>query len=79
MSTHNICFCGEIRYQHFSDEKSALSVAMPDVYEPCNIVKYTPVFPCKAAPWRAEAPVFVVASTLALPLLIRYEAMSVLG
>ena len=29
MSTHNICFRGEIRkYQHFSDEKSALSVAM---------------------------------------------------
>ena len=28
MSTHNICFCREIRYQHFSDEKSALSVAM---------------------------------------------------
>ena len=29
MSTHNICFHGEIRkYQHFSDEKSALSVAM---------------------------------------------------
>ena len=28
MSTHNICFCGEIRYQHFSDENSTLSVAM---------------------------------------------------
>ena len=29
MSTHNICFRGEIRkYQHFSDEKSVLSVAM---------------------------------------------------
>ena len=29
MSTHIICFCGEIRrYQHFLDEKSALSVAM---------------------------------------------------
>ena len=28
MSTHKICFCGEIRYQHFSDEKNALSVAM---------------------------------------------------
>ena len=29
MSTHNICFRGEIRkYQQFSDEKSALSVAM---------------------------------------------------
>ena len=30
MRTHNICFCGEIleNYQHFSDEKSVLSVAM---------------------------------------------------
>ena len=29
MSTHNICFHGEIRkYQHFSHEKSILSVAM---------------------------------------------------
>ena len=31
MSTHNICFRGEIRkiiYQHFSDEKSALSVVI---------------------------------------------------
>ena len=28
MSTHNICFCGEIRKisEHFSDEKSTLSV-----------------------------------------------------
>ena len=28
MGTHNICFHGEIRYQHFSNEKSALSLAM---------------------------------------------------
>ena len=29
MSTHNICFCEEIRkYQYFSVEKSALSGAM---------------------------------------------------
>ena len=28
MSTHNICVSGGIRYQHFFDEKSALSVAM---------------------------------------------------
>ena len=28
MSTHNICLHGEMRYQHFSDENSALSVAM---------------------------------------------------
>ena len=30
MSTHNICFRGEIRKkdQHFSDDKSTLSVAM---------------------------------------------------
>ena len=33
MSTHNICFRGEIRkYQHFLDEKSALSVAMYNVF-----------------------------------------------
>ena len=48
MSTHNICFHGEIRkYHHFSDEKSALSVAMirePHVQlssheqEPCSLI-----------------------------------------
>ena len=32
MSTHNICFHGEIRkYQQFSDKKSALSVAMDHI------------------------------------------------
>ena len=30
MSTHNICFCGEIRkYQYFWTEKSALTSVMP--------------------------------------------------
>ena len=28
MSTHNICFCAEIRYQHFLVEKSILSGAL---------------------------------------------------
>ena len=41
MSTHNICFHWEIRkYQHFSDEKSALSVAMPTTYFSWRSKKY---------------------------------------
>ena len=44
MNTHNICFRGEIRkYQHFSDEKSALSVAMQctNVFMYCSKVHDT--------------------------------------
>ena len=36
MSTHSICLCGKIKkkYQHFSDGKSALPVAMS--VDPCK-------------------------------------------
>ena len=35
MSTYNICFHGEKeRYQHFSDKKRALSVAMITIIRP---------------------------------------------
>ena len=37
MSTHNICFLREIRkISAFSDEKSALSVAIPSGYNECS-------------------------------------------
>ena len=41
MSTHNICFCGELRkkYQYISVEKSALSGAMKQILRKCHTYK----------------------------------------